>query len=47
MKNSYSRGIDDDIRSGLNDVYNLKFEDAESKFIDIQRKNPDDVKGYF
>jgi tetratricopeptide (TPR) repeat protein len=47
VKNSYSRGIDDDIRSGLNDVYNLKFEDAESKFIDIQRKNPDDVKGYF
>ncbi len=40
-------GIDDDIRSGLNDVYNLKFEDAETKFINIQKSNPDDIKGYF
>lgn len=44
---SYSGGIDDDIRSGLNDIYNLKFEDAEFKFIDIQKRNPEDVKGYF
>jgi tetratricopeptide (TPR) repeat protein len=47
INNSYSHGIDDDIRSGMNDIYNLKFEDAESKFIEIQKRNPDDIKGYF
>lgn len=46
-KNSIASGIDDDVRSGLNDIYNLKFEDAESKFIDIQKRNPDDIKGFF
>lgn len=45
--NLFSAGIDDDIRSGLNDVYNLKFNEAETKFINIQKGNPDDVKGYF
>lgn len=46
-KHSFSLNIDDDIRSGLTDIYNLKFDDAESKFISVQKNNPEDVKGYF
>jgi tetratricopeptide (TPR) repeat protein len=47
VTNSYSISIDDDVRAGLYDVYNLKFDDAELKFREIQNKYPDDVKGYF
>lgn len=35
------------VMEGLNDVYNLRFDDAESKFKQLQRTNPDDLKGYF
>ena len=38
---------DDEIRSVLNDVYNVRFDQAESKIKTIQNKYPDDVKGYF
>lgn len=40
-------GIDEDIRSGLADIYNLKFDDAEAKFKEIQKNYPQDAKGYF
>lgn len=39
--------IDDEIRSALGDVYNLDFQNAESKFKAFQKSHPDDVRGYF
>jgi len=38
---------DDEIRSVLNDVYNVRFDQAETKIKTIQSKYPDDIKGYF
>ncbi len=38
---------DDEIRSVLNDVYNVRFDQAESKIKQIQSRYPQDVKGYF
>lgn len=38
---------DDEIRSVLNDVYNVRFDQAESKLKLLQGKYPGDVKGYF
>lgn len=38
---------DDDILKGLDFVYNLKFDEAESVFKQVQSKYPSDLKGYF
>jgi len=38
---------DSQILEGLNLIYNLKFDEAESLFKSIQKANPDDLKGYF
>jgi len=38
---------DTQILEGLNLIYNLKFDEAESLFKSVQRANPDDLKGYF
>jgi len=46
-KISFSKGIDEDVKAGLTDIYNLRFEDADSKFKELQKKYPDDAKGYF
>lgn len=35
------------VLEGLDDVYNLRFDNAESKFKQLQRSNPDDLNGYF
>ena len=35
------------VLDGLNDIYNLRFKEAEIKFKDLQRQNPADLKGYF
>ena len=40
-------GIDDVISSGLDDLYNLRFADAERKFKQAQNQFPNDIKGYF
>lgn len=39
--------IDADVQYGLNEVYNLKFDDAEKRFIRIQKDYSADPKGYF
>lgn len=39
--------IDDLIYSGLDDLYNMKFDRARDKFITAQKNAPDDIKGYF
>lgn len=38
---------DKEVLDGLDDVYNLKFDIAESKFRKLQKSNPNDLKGYF
>ncbi|HRI84749.1 MAG TPA: hypothetical protein PK536_04805, partial [Ignavibacteria bacterium] len=38
---------DAQILEGLNHIYNLKFDEAESLFKNFQKSNPDDLKGYF
>lgn len=38
---------DDEVLIGLNYVYDLKFDEAESVFKQIQKKYPADLKGYF
>jgi len=38
--NIYSQAADNEIQAGLTDIYNLKFEDAESKFRELQRNIP-------
>lgn len=35
------------VLEGLNDVYNLKFDEAESKFRQLQISEPNDLRGYF
>ena len=35
------------VLSGLDDIYNLRFDEAESKFKQMQKSNPDDLKGFF
>lgn len=35
------------VLEGLDDIYNLRFEDADGKFRQLQKTNPDDLKGYF
>lgn len=35
------------VLEGLDDVYNLKFDVAQSKFIQLQKTNPNDLEGYF
>lgn len=39
--------LDKAVLDGLDDVYNLKFETAESKFKQLQKSNPNDLKGFF
>lgn len=39
--------VNTEILNGLNDLYNLKFEDAEIKFKKIQASNPKSAEGYF
>ncbi len=38
---------DTEILDALDDVYNLRFDEAENKFKQFQKTNPDDLKGYF
>ncbi|MEO8665074.1 MAG: tetratricopeptide repeat protein [Ignavibacteria bacterium] len=38
---------DREILEGLNDIYNLKFDDAQKKFKRLQISDPDDLKGFF
>ncbi|MDQ3194247.1 MAG: DUF3808 domain-containing protein, partial [Bacteroidota bacterium] len=38
---------DKEILAGLDDIYNLKFDDAQSKFRRLQSSDPDDLKGFF
>ena len=38
---------DDEIRSVLNDVYNVRLDQAEAKVKQLQSKYPGDIKGYF
>jgi tetratricopeptide (TPR) repeat protein len=38
---------DREVLDGLDDVYNLKFDEAENRFKRLQQSNPDDLKGYF
>lgn len=38
---------DEAVLDGLDDVYNLRFETAESKFKQLQKSNPNDLKGFF
>lgn len=35
------------IEEGLNDIYNVRLDDAENKFRSYQVQYPDDIKGYF
>lgn len=46
-KVAFSKNIDDEVKAGLTDIYNLKFDDASLKFKEMQRKYPEDAKGYF
>ncbi|MBK8551480.1 MAG: hypothetical protein IPL53_10645 [Ignavibacteria bacterium] len=38
---------DKEVLNGLDDIYNLRFDVAESKFRQLQKSNPNDLKGYF
>ena len=38
---------DNVVLEGLDDIYNLRFEDADRKFRQLQKSNPDNLKGYF
>lgn len=39
--------IEQKVLSGLDDIYNLNFESARSKFRSLQATYPDDLRGYF
>ena len=39
--------VDNEVINGLDNVYNLRFNDAESIFRNIQKSNPADLRGYF
>lgn len=43
----YSFSANNEVLNALQDVYNLKFDDAEKKFKKIQSSNPDNAQGYF
>lgn len=47
--NTLSENIqaDKEVLEGLNDIYNLRFEDAENRFRSLQKTNPSDLRGYF
>ncbi|MDQ3020273.1 MAG: DUF3808 domain-containing protein [Bacteroidota bacterium] len=49
LYSNYSSGSvpDTKVLDGLNDVYNLKFDGAENKFRQLQKSDPNDIKGYF
>lgn len=38
---------DNEVFNGLIDIYNLKFSEAESKFLNLQKKEPENPEGYF
>lgn len=38
---------DKTVLDGLDDIYNLKFDDAENKFKQFKTNNPNDLRGYF
>jgi hypothetical protein len=42
-----SSSLDSEVLDGLDNVYNLKFDEAEDKFKQLQKSNPNDLKGYF
>ena len=44
---SANSALDEAVLDGLDDVYNLRFETAESKFKQLQKSNPNDLKGFF
>lgn len=47
MNPEFAFPTDKEIFDGLNDIYNLKFDEAEIKFKQIQRTEPNDIKAYF
>ncbi len=50
LNTSYAQsnsGSDREVLNGLDDIYNLKFDEAESIFKQLQKSNPGDLRGYF
>jgi|GEM_PF-928149 len=46
-KHSDISSIDSEVLEGLDDIYNLQFDNAESKFKKLQKSNPNDLRGFF
>lgn len=44
---SGNQSAENEVFYGLNDIYNLKFKEAETKFLNLQKKEPDNPEGYF
>lgn len=44
---SENLSIDNEVLSGLDFIYNLRFDEAESLFQKMQKTNPKDIRGYF
>ncbi len=42
-----SSSIENEVLAGLDDIYNLRFDQAERKFIEVQRKYPQQLSGFF
>jgi len=45
--NASPQSPDNEIINGLNEIYNLRFDNAEKTFLNIQKSNPGDLSGYF
>ncbi|HMS63963.1 MAG TPA: DUF3808 domain-containing protein [Ignavibacteria bacterium] len=47
VNSSENSAADKEVLNGLDNIYNLKLDEAESRFKKLQKTNPNDIRGYF
>ncbi len=47
LQASENNTVDSEVISGIDNIYNLRFNEAELVFRNIQKSNPSDLRGYF
>ena len=46
-KNDDNNTVDSEVIAGLDNIYNLRFNEAETIFRNIQKSYPSDLRGFF